>query len=578
MTKTSDTTSSVIEHLYDVAVDPTSYERLLDFWADMMRLPEGADGQADGVEAALAQLSGHLERADRVLAQSMMAPPDESAASAVGAVHHAATFAINKSGTLISVNAPAALALGITNGARAADLPFEPGEVDRLMAETNRILKGNARATTVMCLRARDTERLIVAHMRLYRPLSDEPFVLCVTSEISWPAGFTAQMQQSFGLSLTEIDLLRHLAEGHSVNDIADLRARSRETVRVQIKSLLAKTGTRSQLELVRLALTTVEALFAADDGFTADALPQSALEPHSFLLKDGRNFDYVIQGDPNGRPVFFLPMDFGFIRLPPAIEAEARRRRLKFIVPIRPGYGRSSPIPAEADYLGRLCNDLLDLLDHLKVQRAPILSMGDDSLIALALYAVAPHRFPALLCCAGTMPISARAQHDRMGKWHRFIHSACVYTPQMLPFVVKAGAAMARRVGKKRFFESIYAGSPADIATFSLPDVRDALISGSDIMLSENFSGHETFARELTAKVVVDWETPLRMMEAAATSGTLKVQFYNGEQDPQIPPKTLAEFAEEYSWISFRTYPDAGQLVFYLKWRDVLTDLEAVV
>ena len=75
-----------------------------------------------------------------------------------------------------------------------------------------------------------------------------------------------------------------------------------------------------------------------------------------------------------------------------------------------------------------------------------------------------------------------------------------------------------------------------------------------------------------------MDWETPLRMMEAAATSGTLKVQFYNGEQDPQIPPKTLAEFAEEYSWISFRTYPDAGQLVFYLKWRDVLTDLEAVV
>lgn len=52
---------------------------------------------------------------------------------------------------------------------------------------------------------------------------------------------------------------------------------------------------------------------------------------------------------------------------------------------------------------------------------------------------------------------------------------------------------------------------------------------------------------------------------------GALPVHFLNGLQDPQVPPETLAEHQRDFPWIDFRIYPDAGQLVFFLKWRDVL-------
>jgi hypothetical protein len=41
--------------------------------------------------------------------------------------------------------------------------------------------------------------------------------------------------------------------------------------------------------------------------------------------------------------------------------------------------------------------------------------------------------------------------------------------------------------------------------------------------------------------------------------------------QDPEVHADTLAEHQRKYPWIDFRVYPDAGQLLFFLKWRDIL-------
>lgn len=182
-----DASTAAIEHLYDVAIDPTSYERMLDFWEDMVRRPAREKSEAVGaiVNTAMADISKHLERADKVLGQTLMAPPDETAQTAVANIRHAATSAINAAARLISVNAAATQSLGVTAGARVSDLPFEDGEVERLAQETIRMLRGNVAANAVVCLRARSTERLVIAHLRLFRPLTAEAFVLCITSEIS---------------------------------------------------------------------------------------------------------------------------------------------------------------------------------------------------------------------------------------------------------------------------------------------------------------------------------------------------------------------------------------------------------
>lgn len=134
----------------------------------------------------------------------------------------------------------------------------------------------------------------------------------------------------------------------------------------------------------------------------------------------------------------------------------------------------------------------------------------------------------------------------------------------------------MARRLGKRSFLKTVYAVSEADAATFRLPEVSETLIQCTDVMLSETHSAHDALARELIGKASMDWEKPIEKLRSAAENKSVSVVFFNGEQDPQVPAETLHEFLEDYPWMDFRIYPDAGQLIFYLKWRDVLDVMEA--
>jgi DNA-binding CsgD family transcriptional regulator len=57
-----------------------------------------------------------------------------------------------------------------------------------------------------------------------------------------------------YGLTAAESEVARLLLDGRSVDQISDIRRTARETTRNQIKSILSKTGTSRQLDLVRLA------------------------------------------------------------------------------------------------------------------------------------------------------------------------------------------------------------------------------------------------------------------------------------------------------------------------------------
>jgi DNA-binding CsgD family transcriptional regulator len=63
---------------------------------------------------------------------------------------------------------------------------------------------------------------------------------------------------KAYGLTAAETRALTGILAGKSVDEIADAAALSRETIRSQMKSLYAKTGTKGQLELLRLAKTSL--------------------------------------------------------------------------------------------------------------------------------------------------------------------------------------------------------------------------------------------------------------------------------------------------------------------------------
>lgn len=66
----------------------------------------------------------------------------------------------------------------------------------------------------------------------------------------------TAGMEKLYGLTGAEMRVCRLLVEGCETQTIADMRNVTAETVRTQVKSILAKTRTSKRSDVVRLALT----------------------------------------------------------------------------------------------------------------------------------------------------------------------------------------------------------------------------------------------------------------------------------------------------------------------------------
>ena len=69
------------------------------------------------------------------------------------------------------------------------------------------------------------------------------------------PVAPEAWLRSLHGLSAVEARLMRALLAGERLEDIAGRLALGKETLRTQLKSVFAKTGTSSQTELVRLGL-----------------------------------------------------------------------------------------------------------------------------------------------------------------------------------------------------------------------------------------------------------------------------------------------------------------------------------
>jgi len=563
----------VIDRLYEVAMDPTRYEELLDHWEKMIRpLREGANGTLVNVDLD-AEYVSHFTRADKFLEKL-----DENAVSEnhLSQVDKAAAFLIGRDLRIVDVNKPAEQVLSIHKGDRLSDLPIEPDDLAALEKQTATMLMSNSESSAVFRTRLENTQRLIIFQLQTLRQDNEPPLVVVISSEVSWPIGFTALLNSAFGLTSAEGEVVRALAECQSLREIAEARGRSIDTIRAQLKSVLGKTETRSQTELVRLTLSMMDiasytedtaAQVSGDSMGTKDLLPRPF---HVLTLPDGRKMDYLILGDPKGKPCLYFPQDYGLVRWPASAEAQAAKRGIKIIVMIRPGYGNSSPFPKKHELGPTIADDAAQLLDHLNVPRCPVLTLGSDVFYAAYFHKARPERISAIIACAGTFPLDRSGQYERMEKWHRFILAGARYTPHLLPFMVKAGFSLARRLGKRGFVHAVYGSSKADVATFENPEVFEAMTCGSEVCLSDAHSAHRSFAMEVIAQETTDWAPVLEHLQ-----GSVPVHYLNGLQDPQVPTETLREFQQKYPWINFHEYEDAGQLVFFLKWPEIIPLIE---
>jgi len=267
--------------------------------------------------------------------------------------------------------------------------------------------------------------------------------------------------------------------------------------------------------------------------------------------------------------PVLYLHLDFGLIRWPAAAERAAAAQGLRIIVPVRAGYGRTEVLPKEADHLEGVTQDYAAVLDQLGLSGAVALPLGADLRFAVNLSLKRPDLIKGIVGAACQLPIQTPGQYERMDKWQRFILANARHAPKVLPFLVQAGFSLARRLGKEAFFRQVNGGSPADMETFSRPDVRAAVLEGSEVCLAKAWSAHAAFSAECIGSER-DWSSLVRAVK-------VPVVLLQGDQDPQSPVQTIRELASDFPHLQVRFLPGTGQLLLFAEWPQVLEAVGAL-
>ena len=570
-----DPRSEIVGRLYDVALDPARYEELLDIWEH--KVSAARPGAIDqGQLFADVEIEAHFKRANIILDRA--GPPRDARAMLLDEFRTAAAFVIEPDLQVSQANPAAETSLGVRPDTPLSALPIDSETGDHLQHALDWAFAGRGPNTLLLRVRSTRTERVALLQIRLVT--GDDPFALVVTSEFEWSAALDRTLAEAFGLSPSELVVIRGVVEARSLKEIADLRQRSIETIRTQLKAIFQKTDTHGQAELIRICLSLMDVV-AVTEAVNETIPPSSGgsarLEPRPFqtlMRPDGRRFDYLLLGNPGGRPLLYLPLDYGFVRWPALAEAEAARRGLCVIVPVRAGFGASTSLPAQIgpkSYGDALAEDAHALLDHLRVQQCAILGLGSDSWYAHHIAAQNPGRFQTLLMVAGTLPMTQAAQYERMGKWHRFINANARYAPKVFPFMVKAGFSLARRIGRRAFLHAVYTGCPADVSTIEDPEVLEAILAGSEVALSKAHSAHDAFAREVLAQTL-DWSDVVQACRRIPT------HFMMGDQDQHAPPETVNEWEREWPHIHFERVANSGYLLFFQRWRMVLDQLDRTI
>ena len=214
-------------------------------------------------------------------------------------------------------------------------------------------------------------------------------------------------------------------------------------------------------------------------------------------------------------------------------------------------------------DYARAIAEDYAAVLDHLAIHQTALICLGADFEFALRLAALRPGLVTGITAASARLPGQSAEQYQRMDKWQRFILANARYAPRILPFLVQAGYSFARRIGKEKFLASVNAGSAADLATFQQPEVREAMVLGSEVCLSDRFSAHEAFTREVISSEA-DWSALI--LETRVPCIVLQ-----GDQDPQMPLQTSVEMRSVFPNLDIRIWPGNGQLLFFNEWPRVL-------
>ncbi|MEP5153006.1 helix-turn-helix transcriptional regulator, partial [Planktotalea sp.] len=559
-----------VDQLYDIALDPHSLENFIDAWNDAGLDASAARQTLKDIDQFDQAYQAHLNRAETFLARGLELDGEPDLAAILSPFSTLAAFIVDRDLQIIASNAGAEQAFGIEEGSRLSALNLPSDALDAVHACVRDVFRSSESPDRL--LKVELSEHHTPALFQIRKLARDDgkeaKHTLIVTTRYHWQAALGETLEDVFNLTTTEQVVVRALVEGLDSNAIAAARGTSKGTVRGQIKSILAKMNARTQSEVIRLVMSLRDVSqkaksFTEEEQSTPTPVASDWLETEvwkpfkSLILPDGRRMDYHDMGPITGAPVLYSHMGYCLTRWHAPMLKLAFKEGLRIICPIRAGYGLSDNIDPKADILASTRDDTIHLLKHLKIDRLPYLTQGNDLIFAADLASHYPDLISEIIGLCARPCLPGDRHYSGMGKWHRFFLSTAKHSPHLLKFTAKAVFAMALRIGTEELFRQINKRSSADIALMQDDALWPVLKANAALVFREKIGAEQAYTQEILA-TEADWSD--LMLNCKET----KMWFVNGAQDPATDIATIAEYREAYPWIDIDAIPDAGQLLIF--------------
>ena len=448
ISSTNNALLSLIEKTYAVAIKPeklTEFLTTLDVFLETKQSKKPNQSSDDAGE-----VSEHINQAFEIVDRMDKSSDPEHI---LEAMPYPAWFC-NGTGDIPFINHDAINYFGKASSINS--LPISLDNQQQLLDTIEDVYTNNNSHLINVILTDSSNDRLPLIITPWGNSIDDNDLILVRIVVTSWPANLSAAIQSSYQLTNAEIEVLEALVKGYSPSEIASLRNAKTETIRVQLKSIFRKTGTSSQIDVVRLITGIVGAsnFYNKPKHVQNDALHNSETastirEKVQIKLPDDRVMTVYKCGALKGDPFVYIHGQLDNALLSDDIAQILAEYNLLAICPVRPGFGDSSPCPPPfpdvENGLKTTCHDLKLMSESLGFDQAVYVGLYAGGLYAYAMAALQKKSVSELiLITSGTVPLTPE-ELQAFPTNFRILFKAVRSSPQMMRFIIKIYGYLVR-------------------------------------------------------------------------------------------------------------------------------------
>lgn len=565
----------LIGSLYNVTIDPQKYDDLLDLWErDFFDVPDDLCLEDnDKIDPRPAKINDAIENHFfRALTILELVRENRDTIPTVEQLVNAdplPTVILAPDRTVALINDSAKNILNLDAGERLNASIFEKQDIeniDKIIGELEYVSADNV-LLVIKVISSTDEEPILFALSKVFDAQKKLNLLRLSTVQIVWDNDVGKTIKNIFNLTDAELDLAKRLVSGEKLADIAKAKYRSINTIRTQSKTLYGKTNLKTQSDLIRLFSALQHYSYKQND-YVLDSIEPPVtsgvkIKQSTFIERpDGRSLYYEVYGDPNGKPVLFLHGMISGTKLPQENIMILRRNKIKLICPHRAGFGYSD-INRTKNKLDGFIADIVALLDHEKIYSCPVIGHLAGAYYAYLLANKISKRVERLRIINGVVPLRSTKQINQMNGRQRIIAYTAIYTPKLLPFLLKAAIAQIKKDGIDNMMDALFKQSKHDYELFQSTEIHDIITNGFQSCIAQ---GIQSFVDDTNFISRKNWDDLIAQCP-------VPIDVFHATEDPVIAIFQVHELIKRHSNLNFKEL-DGGQLILYKHGETLLNNL----